>query len=60
MKHLRKLTRVQKDLLKKNKFNFNDYLMERDLTEGYMFVDRQKTHRLFYDKNKKVFTRLEV
>lgn len=60
MKHGKRLTKAQKKLLRDNKLNDENYLLERDLVEGPMFVDRGRTHRLFYDRVSKVFSRLEV
>lgn len=60
MKKLQRLTKKQKELLRNNNYNDLQYLAERDLPEGIMFVDRNLNHRLFYDRGEKVFTRLEV
>lgn len=60
MKKLQRLTKKQKKLLRENNYNNLQYLAERDLPEGIMFVDRNLTHRLFYDRNTKSFSRLEV
>jgi len=60
LKKLQRLTKSQKKLLSDNKFNDINYLVERNIPEGVMFVDRHMTHRLFYDNGAKTFHRLGI
>ncbi|WP_343102115.1 hypothetical protein [Romboutsia sp. MSSM.1001216sp_RTP31141st1_G3_RTP31141_220114] len=52
MKHGRKLTRKQRDLLMENGYNSDEWLLERQTELNYVYVNRNTKETLIIEKNK--------
>lgn len=50
MKHLKKLTRDQKEFLEKERLNPNDFLIERATPEEYVFYNKYTEALWTYDR----------
>lgn len=50
MKQGKKLTRKQKELLEENEFNPNDYLLERQSSNEFVFIHRLTKQPLILEK----------
>ena len=52
LKHGRKLTRKQRDLLMENGYNSDEWLLERQTELTYVYVNRNTKETLIIEKNK--------
>ena len=52
LKHGRKLTRKQRDLLMENGYNSDEWLLERQTELTYVYVNRNTKETLTLEKNK--------
>ncbi len=52
LKHGRKLTRKQRDLLMENGYNSDEWLLERQTELNYVYVNRNTKETLIIEKNK--------
>lgn len=52
LKHGRKLTRKQRDLLMDNGYNSDEWLLERQTELTYVYVNRNTKETLTLEKNK--------